>query len=218
MKLLVIVMLTACFIFSVGCQDKAPEEKATEEVDRGAFAGSLYRNNYFGMTITIPSDWSIQDSKSMKTLKDRGKKALGEDDRHLKAVMDATEHQTVNLFSVFQHPIGSPVPFNSNLICMAERVRHMPGIKRGKDYHYHTRKLLESSQMKVKFPEEIYTETLGSVEFDVLYSETSFGNILVKQKQYGAIMKGYVLLIVSTFANDDQETTLNEILETLTFN
>lgn len=213
MKLLAIVMLTACFIFSSGCR-----EKASEEVDRGAFAGSVYRNNYFGMTITMPSDWSIQDSKSMQTIKDLGKKVINEDDKNLKAVMEASEHQTVSLFAVFQQPLGSPVPFNPNLMCMAERVRHMPGIKRGKDYHFHTRKLLESSQMNVKFPGEIYTETFGGVEFDVLYSETSFDTMLVKQKQHGTVMKGYVLLIVSTFANDDQEATLDEIVKTLTFN
>lgn len=213
MKLLAIVVLTACFIFSIGCQ-----EKASEEVDRGAFAGPLYRNNYFGMTITIPSDWSIQDSKSMQTLQDLGEKVIAKDDKNLKAVMSASELKTVRLFAVFQHPLGSPVPFNPNLMCMAERVRHIPGIKRGKDYHFHTRRLLESSQMKVKFPKEIYPETFDGVEFDVLYSETSFGTILVKQKQYGAVIKGYVLLIVSTFANDDQEATLDEILKTLTFN
>jgi hypothetical protein len=72
--------------------------------------------------------------------------------------------------------------------------------------------------MNVKFPKEIYTETFSGVEFDVLYSETFFGTILAKQKQYGAVMKGYVLLIVSTFADEDQETTLDEILKTLTFN
>jgi hypothetical protein len=213
MKLLVSVILAACFIFSSGCQ-----EKASEEVDRGAFSGPVYQNNYFGLTITIPSDWSIQDSKSMQTFKDLGKKLINEDDKNLKAVMDTSDFQTVNLFSVFQHPLGSPVPFNPNLICLAEQVRHMPGIKRGKDYHFHTRKILELSQMNVKFPGEIYTETFGGVEFDVLYSETSLGTILVKQKQYGAIMKGYALLIVSTFADEDQEATLDEILKTLTFN
>lgn len=212
-KLLVSVMLAAFFIFSIGCQ-----EKASEEVDRGAFAGPVYRNNYFGMTITIPSDWSIQDTKSMQTLKDLGKKLIDKDDKNIKAVMDAAELQTVSLFSVFQLPLGSPVDFNPNLMCMAERVRHMPGIKRGKDYHFHTRKLLESSRMGVQFPKEIYTETLGGAEFDVLYSETLFDNILVKQKQYATVMKGYVLLIISTFADYDQEATLNEILKTLTFN
>jgi hypothetical protein len=213
LKLLAIVMLTACFIFSIGCQ-----EKASEEVDLGAFAGSMYRNNYFGMTITIPSDWSIRDSKSMQSLKDLGKKVKDKDDENLKKIRDRSEFQTVSLFAVLRHPLGSPVPFNPNLRCLAERVRHMPGIKRGKDYHFHTRRLLESSQMNVKFPEEIYTETFDGVEFDVLYSETSFGNILVKQKQYGTIMKGYVLLIVSTFANDAQEATLDEILKTMSFN
>jgi len=212
MKLLVSVMLTAGFIFSIGCR-----EKASEEVDPGAFAGSVYRNNYFGLTITVPSGWSIQDSKSMQALKDLGKGLLGKDDKNLKAVMEASEFQTVSLFGVFRHPLGSPVPFNPNLMCMAERVRHMPGIKRGKDYHFHTRKLLESSQLNVKFPGEIYTETLGGIEFDVLHSETSLGNIVVKQKQFAAIIKGYALIFVISFDADDQEATLNEILKTLTF-
>jgi hypothetical protein len=212
-KLLTIVMLTACFIFSIGCR-----EKASEEVDRGSFNGPMYRNNYFGMTITIPSDWSIQDSKSMENFQDLGEKVISEDDKNLKAAMAASELQTVRLFAAFQHPLGSPVPFNPNLMCMAERVRHMPGIKRGKDYHFHIRKLLESSKLNVKFPKEIYTETFDGIDFDVLYSETSFGTMLAKQKQYGAVTKGYVLLIVSTFANEDQETTLDEILKTLTFN
>ena len=212
-KFLAIVMLTAWFIFSSGCQ-----EKASEEVDQGAFSGSVYRNNYFGLTITIPSDWSIQDSKSMQDIKNLGKNVLDKDDKNLKAVMEASEFQTVSLFAVFRYPVGTPVPFNPNLMCMAERVRHMPGIKRGKDYHFHTRKLLESSHMSVNFPKEIYTETLGGVEFDVLYSETSLGTMLVKQKQYGAVIKGYVLLIVTTFADENQEATLDEILKTLTFN
>jgi hypothetical protein len=212
-KFLAIVMLTAWFIFSSGCQ-----EKASEEVDQGAFSGSVYRNNYFGLTITIPSDWSIQDSKSMQDIKNLGKNVLDKDDKNLKAVMEASEFQTVSLFAVFRHPLGSPIPFNPNLMCMAERVRHMPGIKRGKDYHFHTRKLLESSHMSVNFPKEIYTETLGGVEFDVLYSETSLGTMLVKQKQYGAVIKGYVLLIVTTFADENQEATLDEILKTLSFN
>jgi len=212
MKLLVSVMLAAGFIFSSGCR-----EKASEEVDLGSFSGSVYRNNYFGMTITIPSDWSIQDSKSMQAVMDLGKKVIDKDDKNLKAVMEASKFQTVNLFAVFRHPLGSPVPFNPNLICMAERVRHMPGIKRGKDYHFHTRKLLGSS-LNVIFPKEIYTETFGGIEFDVLYSETNFGTIFAKQKQYAAIMKGYALIIVSTFADDAQEAALNKILKTLSFN
>jgi len=35
-KLLAIAMLTACFIFSISCR-----EKASEEVDQGAFSGAV---------------------------------------------------------------------------------------------------------------------------------------------------------------------------------
>ena len=65
----------------------------------------------------------------------------------------------------FKHPVGAPVPSNPSIVCMAERVRDFPGIKRGKDYHYHARKLMESGQMKFEFSKEITTEKIGGVEF-----------------------------------------------------
>ncbi len=71
--------------------------------------------------------------------------------------------------------------------------------------------------MRVNFPREIYSETFDGVEFDVLYSETSFGTKKVKQKQYAAIIKGYALIFVTSFADEDQEATLEETLKTLSF-
>ena len=74
---------------------------------------------------------------------------------------------TINLLTVFKHPLD--VPFNPNIICVAERVDHIPEIKNGKDYLFQSRKLLETGQMKVSFPREIYTESFGGREFGVMH-------------------------------------------------
>ena len=56
---------------------------------------------------------------------------------------------------------GKPVDFNPSILCIAEQVRHMPGIKRVKDYLLQGKKLLESSPMEISFAEDTYTEKLG---------------------------------------------------------
>ena len=92
------------------------------------------------MSITIPSDWSIQDNQAKQQIASAGQKMLSGDDKNLQAIVKASELQSLNLFIIFEHPLGTPVPFNLNISCVAERVSHMPGIREGKDYHFHAKK------------------------------------------------------------------------------
>lgn len=192
-----------------GCQ-----KKVSEEVDQGTIENSVYHNNYFGMSIIIPNDWKVLDKKQMEMNTSRGKKMVSKDSEKL---IEAFEDQSINLLAVFKHPLGSPVDFNPNLMCVAERVRHLPGINRGRDYHYHTRKLLKMSGVKIKIADEIYSKTLGGVAFDVMSSEMSCGNMVILQKHYAAIRKGYALLFVISYSTPEQEKLLGNILDTLTF-
>ncbi len=48
---------------SFGCR-----KKASDEIDFGTVEGSEYRNRYFGMTMSIPSDWRVQDRESTQRL------------------------------------------------------------------------------------------------------------------------------------------------------
>jgi hypothetical protein len=192
-----------------GCQ-----KKVSEEVDPGTIENSVYHNNYFGMSITIPDDWSVMDKKQMEMIANMGKQMVSKDSKKL---IEAAGDQSISLLAVFKHPLGTPVPFNPNFMCMAERVRHLPGINRGRDYHYHTRKLLKMSGVNIKTADEIYSETLGEVAFDVMSSEMRLGETVILQKQYAAIRKGYALIFVVSYSTPEQEKFLGNILDTLTF-
>jgi len=191
------------------------EKKASDEIDFGSVENSTYRNNYFGMSMKIPAGWSVQDQDTQKRLMDAGAKVASGDDKNLQAVMKASELQTVNLLAVFKHPVGTPVPFNPCIMCVAERIRHMPGIKSGKDYHFHTKKFFQSGQMEVSFPKEIYTKQIGGVDFDIMTLQMSIAGQIVKQKQCATVMKGYALLFVVAFTNDEEEAELAKILESV---
>jgi len=193
-------------------------KKASDEIDFGTLSNSVYRNKYFGLSVTLPKDWSVQDQKAQRRLMKKGVQLVAGDDENLKAVVKASELQTVNLFAAFEHPFGSPVASNPSIMSVAEMVRELPGIKRGKDYHFQARKMLEAGQIQVSFPKDYYSERLGGVEFDVMELEMSMLGKVIKQKYYAAIMKGYALCFIVSFTNDDEAASLQRILDSITFN
>lgn len=206
------VLVMVWIVLFAGCR-----KRASDEIDFGAVENSTYRNDYFGLSVKLPSEWSVQDKETQQKLMDLGRKMVEGDDKNLKAVIKASEMQTVNLFAAFKHPIGTPVPYNPNIMCLAERVSHMPGIKRGKDYHFHSKRLLELSQVEVSFPKEVSTEELGGHDFDVMYVESLITGMTIRQKHYATIMKGYALVFAVSFTNGEEESTLDNVLSSVTF-
>ncbi len=193
-------------------------KKESQDIDLGTFEDSVYSNRYFCFKMTLPPDWNIQDQQSIKQIMDNGAEIMAGEDKNLKAAMKYSEKQVVNLLAAYKHPVGAPVTYNPNIICVAEKVRNMPGIKAGKDYLFHTRQMLESGQLEYSFPKEIYTEQLGGIDFDILCADVAIAQMTVHQRIYAAIIKGYALMFTVSFTNDEEESFLQEILESVTFN
>ena len=204
--------IIVCTILFWGCS-----KNASKEIDFGTIENSVYRNKYFGLTITFPAEWSIQDQESRQRMMKMGKEMITGEDKNLKAAMKASELQSVYLFAVFKHPLGAPVTFNPGIVCTAERIRHAPGIKRGKDYHFHARKVFESSQMDVSFPRDISTENLGGVDFDIMYLQITQAGTTVQQEYYATVMKGYALAFIVSFTTDEEKAALGKVLDTIVF-
>ncbi len=210
--ILLSISALAALVLVTGCR-----EKVSKEVDFGTVQGSVYSNDYFGMTATLPGDWSIQDREAMKMIMNEGKKMAAGKDKNFKRSLDAAEAQSITLLAAFQHPLGTQVRFNPNLMCLAERVRNMPGIKEGKDYLEHSKKTIARSQMRVKFIGDITRDTLDDVDFDIMTSELTLGGMNINQKTYATVRKGYALMFIITFISGDQEDALLDILESVTF-
>ncbi len=208
------ILVVLCLAFFGQCK-----KKASEEIDSGTIENSVFRNKYFGLTVTLPDNWSIQSAESNKEMTEMGTKMVARENKNLEKSLNATnERQSLFLFSAFEYLLGTPVAYNANISCVAERVSRMPGIKRGSDYLFHARKLLEMSQMEVSFGEEITTENLGGIEFDVMSVGLSFGEMVVKQKYFVTVLKGYALSFIVSYITEEGELSLRSILETVKFN
>lgn len=213
----IVATVLVCVAVLAGCGDRKKVGSASDEIDFGVVEKSVYRNKYFGLSMNIPPGWSVQDQDAKKKLMDMGRELLSGDDKNLKATLRVSEMQSVDLLTVFKHPVGTPVSFNPNIICVAEQIRHLPGIKRGKDYHFHTKKVLQSSQLKVSFPKEIYAEQIGGMEFDIMTSHMRVAGQTVKQKYYAIVLKGYALVFIVSFSTDEEESELQKVVESIRF-
>lgn len=209
--LLFILPIALIMVFA-GCSQQVPDE-----IDFGTIKNSVYQNEYFGLSVPLPPEWSVQDQEARRKLQEAGGKMLAGDDKNLKAVVKASEMTTVSLLTVFKHQLDKPVPFNPNIICVAERIDHIPEIQKGADYLFQSKKLLETGQIKVSFPKEISTESFGGREFAVMHVEIPMPGMTVNQKYYAAIMKGYALTFIVSFSTDEEESSLHSILKKVTF-
>lgn len=206
-----------CLVIALATLLAGCERNASNEIDFGTIKNSVYHNDYFGFSVAIPTNWSVQDLEAQRQIARRGVSMVAGDDKNLKAVMKASALQTVNLFGAFKYPQGSPVTNNPAIMAVAESVRQLPGIQRGKDYLFHVRQLLQSGQVAVSFPTEIYTERLSGVDFDAMDVELLLGGRTVKEKYYATIRKGYALSLVFVCGPDGEEPFERKVLDTITF-
>jgi hypothetical protein len=212
-KLIQFILIVLFLVSFAACR-----KKASEEIDSGTIEDSVYRNRYFGLTVSLPENWSLQSEESNKEMAEMGTKMVAGENKNLERKLNAVnEKQSLFLFSAFEYPLGTPVIYNTNISCVAERVSQMPGIKRGSDYLFHVRRILEMSQIDISFDEKITVENLGGIEFDVVCVECSFGDMNVKQKYYAAVMKGYAVSFILSFIDEDGESSLHDILKTVKF-
>ena len=200
-----------CSVLMIGCSDK-------KAIDFGTFEAGNYTNTFFDLMLSIPESWHVLDLESRLEIMKRGGEIVAGENKSLKAAIKAADQQSINLLTAYEHPPGAAVTTNPGIMLIAEKVTHAPGIKRGSDYHYHAKKLMKFSRMKVSYPKEIYEKTIDGVTFDIMETEITMGpGVVIRQRQYAAIVKGYALMMALTYQDDSGLNQLEKIVETLTF-
>jgi len=198
-------------VCSCGKQQEKP-------IDFGKFENNVYSNNYFNMHISIPQSWYVMDDEVRIELMKKAVKTVVGDNENLQAVAKASDLKNLSLILASEKPPGASVGSNPSLLVMAEKVKHLPGMKRGSDYHFTTKKIFEKSAVKPSYPKKIYETSIGSLNFDVLEITFEMGQTQYFQKQFAAIYKDYALLIALNYRNEADLKKLEEVLQAVTFN
>jgi hypothetical protein len=198
------------FVFLLSCGDQS--EKA---IDFGQYDSGLYTNEFFNLALSIPESWYNLSLEQRIEIMRRGGQMIAGDDKNLKAAINASDLDSLNLLTAYAYAPGTPTTSNPGFMILAEKIKQLPGIKRGKDYHYHSRKMIEMSPVKATFAEDIYEVMIDGVPFDVMEIEIDVGNTKIMQKQYATIIKGYALIFAFVYQDDEGLYQLEEILQTI---
>ena len=210
LRLLAGLIITGVFIIT--CRDK-------KTIDLGEFEAGVYTNSFFDIALRLPESWHVLDLESRTEIMRRGGKIISGDNKKLKATMDTADQKSLNLLTAYESPPGAAVSSNPGIMLIAEKVNHAPGIKRGSDYYFHAKKLMNLSRIKVSYPKEIYEMNIDGVTFDVMETEITMGSgVVIRQRQYATIIDEYALLVALIYQDKNGLGRLEEIVETITFN
>lgn len=207
--LLVLVFLT----LRISCQ-----AQSTNNFDHGTISKSIYSNVFFDFTLPIPKDWHVQNEDQKKVVAAETEKLLAGEDQNLKALLKASEVNAANLLTVFQFEKGAPVDFNPGIGIVAENITNSPGVKTGKDYLFHVRKLMERTQINYDFDPEVHHAIISGKEFYLLNITMQIGNMTAAQTYYTTIINGFALNFVIVYNGKEQEEMMSKIVRNVKFN
>jgi hypothetical protein len=204
-------------------KDSGTEKKDTsssKKIDLGTSEGSVYKNEYFNMTITIPDKWIVATDAEKNDLIQKGKQVVAPNDKDKQKQMDYSLEKTVYLLATSEKGLAVNDTTNPNFIAIAEKLNFAQGVvvSDGKAYLEQVKKGLQGiAQIPYKFEKEIYTEKVGNKDFYVLEATASNGNVKLVQKYYATKIGDYALSFIATRYNDEQGKKLDTMIKDISF-
>jgi hypothetical protein len=186
---------------------------APETPDPGSVTGSNYTNKYFGLSLTFPTGWLVQDSGYKKIINDKGKELVASTDPTKQSELDQAVDNVLNLLKTTQYPPGTPGVFNTTFLCGAEKVSS--AFKTDADYMLALKNTMQYSQVPHTMLRDVHTEQIGGDPFAVVEFQSEHSGVLVNSKYCAHIVKGYALFFILVYQTDEQLKVGSDVLESV---
>jgi len=185
-------------IITLGCND------ATNKIPT---------NFDFGKT----ENGSYTNEQQVNNIIESGSQLMSGDDPYLNAAVEAAKVNTAYLLTVFKHQLGAAVEFNPSFMIIAENTENLPGIKVGKDYLYHAKKMLTQTQMGYEFEKDMAEKRIDSELFHTLIASLDLGGKTITQEYNTTVKNGFSLSFVCSYTDEDERAELFSIIDNIKF-
>lgn len=204
-------ILFVSFLLLASCIDR----KTKDDFDYGKVVNGTYINKYFKISINLPKDWKVQSKETQEQLTKRGEQAAFGDNESLKAQIKASEVNTAQLLMVSKYEVGSPVESNPSFIAIAENIKGLPGIKDGKDYLFHVKKLLGQTQLNYIIKDGFEKQTIAGHEFYILSAQINANGKVMTQNYFSTLIDGFCFSFVTTYTSEDENKELMDVIKAI---
>ena len=178
----------------------------------GTADNTSYKNTFFGFTFDFPKDWHRLTNAEMQASKDGGNELLKtENERVNKAFEEATKRE-VAIFAITQKNLGSEAGTN-----LAIGVLKQPNSTVSAEaVAVATQKFLLTSP-KIKLLNDTQKVKINKTPFSTFTVQTDINGIILDQKVYITMRKGYSLTFALTYQNSESQKAIEKIMQTLKF-
>jgi len=196
---------------AAGCEQAA---------DRKAFAQSVspnaVRSEAFGVTVEKPEGWYTLNQEMQDALVNQAAKVVSHGNDALAGKFDVGLPRTSQIFGIFKYEPGAAVESNPSVIAMAENLSLSPGVKTGKDYFFHFRKVAVTGNSQYEFKEES-SFTIGGKEFDRLDLTLTLNGQSAEQSYYAARFGEHIILFIQSYKSEQERFETDAIVNSIKF-
>ncbi|MNO64153.1 hypothetical protein D3C76_548770 [compost metagenome] len=203
----VILVLTMALVTACG--------GAKKEVSLGKTTNGSYTNDYFGVSLSFPKEWTFQDEESLKKLMEQSREFIADGDDTKKKQLDLASLKTLNLLMASQYPLDSG-ELGPSVVIVAEKVSLLQGVKTGKDYLEASKKFMMESQLPYNY-KDFTTAKVGGKDMDVMQITIENGDLVVTQDYYSTIIDGYAFNMIFTYVDDEMKAATDKIVQSVSF-
>lgn len=169
----------------------------------------------FGVSVEVPTSWHRMSNAESDGILETGRDMIAGDDENMERVLNSQRDKGRVLFSIFEHPPGSPIDFNASVIASAENVSLAPGIRRGSDYLFHMRRMLANSGMLIEMSEDIEETRVDGQVFDSIRSTMQISGLTVHQQVQAMRHDDHVIAIVRSWMTDEQAAATQAVVDSI---
>lgn len=214
MKQSIKLLLFIAALALTGCKDKPIVEQ--EGFDYGTVANNKYTNKFFNIEMDVPAGWDVQDQQQREAMMEEGKEIAAGDNTMMKAKIKASEINSVNLLTVYQHKVGANVEYNPSFMLVAENLKNFPNIKSGDQYLDNAKKLLTTSAMKITQIGDKYTKrTINGIDFHTMDVTMDVNGFPVYQTYMATVKDGFAIGYIYSYGDEAQKASLEKVTNSI---
>ncbi len=191
---------------------KSVRTVALADPDKGILKGKTYSNKKYGFQVVFPDTWLVPDDDYEAFMKARGFDLSLKAPKSLTPAGQARMNQALkNIKTLVTAYRSMPfTPKNSTMQVSIEDLSLNPQIGDAVDYFDAMRSSFKSMRLPEDFKfSETQAEKLGAMQFGYIDTSTK-GD---KKRMYATVRNGHAILFTLTYAEDDDLTTMRQVLE-----
>lgn len=194
-----------------------PSVSSLKPDSQGSFFGEIegndYKNSFFGLKLTVPENWIIQEKKINEAIKQAGIEKLKGKTSQVQQSLDKETQKVTILFTISKDIFG--IANNAILLLATEKIAPLVQVRNGYDYMRLTLQSYKSMQLPpdYKYSEKIQSEKFGNENFSYIDIERT----KYTQRIYATYRKGYAVFFTLQFFNTEDLDKMRAILQNADF-